>query len=97
MYSVVAPAGQVTVLHSFQGGATDGLNPFAGTAFSISTMAIALPATAKVISWLATTWRSRPTYSTPMLFALAAVGARAEAHDGMQPAVSADKRANVNA
>ena len=45
-----------------------GLNPFAGTAFSVSTMAIALPATAKVISWLATTWRSRPVYPTPMLF-----------------------------
>jgi cytochrome c oxidase subunit 1 len=47
-----------------------GLNPFAGTAFSISTMAIAVPATAKVISWLATTWRSRPVFPTPMLFAL---------------------------
>ena len=47
-----------------------GLNPFAGTAFSISTMAIALPAAAKVLSWLATTWRSRPEYPTPMLFAL---------------------------
>jgi cytochrome c oxidase subunit 1 len=47
-----------------------GLNPFAGTAFSVSTMAIALPATAKVLSWLATTWRSRPVYTTPMLFAL---------------------------
>ena len=47
-----------------------GLNPFAGTAFSISTMAIALPSAAKVLSWLATTWRSRPTYPTPMLFAL---------------------------
>ena len=47
-----------------------GLNPFAGTLFSVSTMAIALPASAKVLSWLATVWRSRPVYSTPMLFAL---------------------------
>ena len=47
-----------------------GLNPFAGTAFSISTIAIALPSTAKVLSWLATTWRSRPSLTTPMLFAL---------------------------
>ncbi len=47
-----------------------GLNPFAGTAFSISTMAIAIPSTAKVLSWLATVWRSRPEYKTPMLFPL---------------------------
>ena len=47
-----------------------GLNPFAGTAFSISTMAIAIPASAKVFSWLATTWGSRPRLTTPMLFAL---------------------------
>lgn len=47
-----------------------GLNPFASSAFSISTMAIALPASAKVLSWLATIWRSRPSYKTPMLFAL---------------------------
>jgi cytochrome c oxidase subunit 1 len=47
-----------------------GLNPFASSAFSISTMAIALPASAKVLSWLATIWRSKPTYKTPMLFSL---------------------------
>jgi cytochrome c oxidase subunit 1 len=47
-----------------------GLNPFAGTAFSVSTMAIALPSAAKVFSWLATTWRARPRYCTPMLYAL---------------------------
>jgi len=47
-----------------------GLNPFAGTAFSISTMAIAIPSSAKVLSWLATVWRSRPEYRAAMLFAL---------------------------
>jgi cytochrome c oxidase subunit I len=47
-----------------------GLNPFASSAFSISTMAIALPAAAKVLSWLATLWRSRPQYTTAMLFVL---------------------------
>jgi cytochrome c oxidase subunit 1 len=42
-----------------------GLNPFAGTAFSISTIAIAIPASAKVLSWLATVWGSRfPTPAT---------------------------------
>jgi cytochrome c oxidase subunit I len=47
-----------------------GLNPFASSAFSISTMAIALPASAKVLSWLATTWRAKPQYTTAMLFSL---------------------------
>jgi cytochrome c oxidase subunit 1 len=47
-----------------------GLNPFAASAFSISTMAIAIPASAKVLSWLATVWRSRPRYTTAMLFSL---------------------------
>jgi cytochrome c oxidase subunit I len=47
-----------------------GLNPFASSAFSISTMAIALPASAKLLSWIATTWRSRPQYTTAMLFSL---------------------------
>ena len=47
-----------------------GLNPFAGTVFSVSSLAIALPAAAKVLSWLATVWGSRPRFRTPMLFAL---------------------------
>ena len=47
-----------------------GMNPFAGTVFSISSLAIAVPATAKVLGWLATVWRSRPRLTTPMLFAL---------------------------
>jgi cytochrome c oxidase subunit 1 len=47
-----------------------GLNPFASSAFSVTTMAIALPASAKVLSWLATVWRARPQYTTAMLFSL---------------------------
>jgi cytochrome c oxidase subunit 1 len=47
-----------------------GLSPFATSVFSISSIAIAIPATAKVISWIATVWRSRPHYTTAMLFAL---------------------------
>jgi cytochrome c oxidase subunit 1 len=47
-----------------------GMNPFAGTAFAAASLAIAVPATAKVLSWLATSWRARPWLSTPMLFAL---------------------------
>ena len=47
-----------------------GLNPYLGTAFSVSTIAIALPSSAKVFSWLATVWRSRPQFTTPMLFSL---------------------------
>ncbi len=47
-----------------------GLNPFVGTAFSVSTLAIALPSAAKVLSWLAITWRSRPRYTSAFLFAL---------------------------
>ena len=47
-----------------------GLNPFASTAFSITTIAIALPASAKVLSWIATVWRARPQFTTAMLFSL---------------------------
>jgi cytochrome c oxidase subunit 1 len=47
-----------------------GLNHFASSAFSVTTIAIALPASAKVLSWIATTWRSRPRYTTAMLFSL---------------------------
>ena len=47
-----------------------GLSPFAGSAFAISTMAIAIPASAEVLSWIATVWGSRPRLTTAMLFAL---------------------------
>lgn len=47
-----------------------GLNPFASTAFSITTISIALPASAKVLSWIATVWGARPRYTAAMLFSL---------------------------
>ena len=51
-----------------------GMNPYAGTAFSLTTMAIALPSTAKVLTWLRTLWNgqtNRGAWSaTPMLFTL---------------------------
>jgi cytochrome c oxidase subunit 1 len=50
-----------------------GMNPYAGTAFALTTIAIAVPSAAKVLSWLGTV-ASRPPgglrLTTPMLFAL---------------------------
>jgi cytochrome c oxidase subunit 1 len=47
-----------------------GMNPYAGTAFSLTTMAIAVPSTAKVFSWLGTIWGGGLRLKTPMLFSL---------------------------
>lgn len=50
-----------------------GLNPFAGSVFAVTTMAIALPSVIKVMSWLVTVWRApaavRPR-PVPMLWML---------------------------
>ena len=59
-------AGKSTAARAFVAG----LNPFASTAFSVSTIAIALPASAKVLSWIVTIWRTRPRYTAAMLFSL---------------------------
>jgi cytochrome c oxidase subunit 1 len=47
-----------------------GMNPYAGTAFALTTMAIAVPSTVEVVGWLAMLWGGGLRLSTPMLFAL---------------------------
>jgi cytochrome c oxidase subunit 1 len=47
-----------------------GMNPYAGTAFALTTMAIAVPSTIEVIGWLAMLWGGGLRLQTPMLFAL---------------------------
>lgn len=47
-----------------------GMNPYAGTAFALTTMAIAVPSTVEVIGWLAMLWGGGLRLETPMLFAL---------------------------
>ncbi|MBW4025771.1 MAG: cytochrome c oxidase subunit I [Acidobacteria bacterium] len=47
-----------------------GMNPYAGTAFAVTTMAIAVPSTAKVLSWLGTLWGGGIERTTPMLYVL---------------------------
>lgn len=51
-----------------------GMNPYAGTAFALTTMAIAVPSSAKVLGWLAMLLRGRDSRAhplpTPMLFTL---------------------------
>ena len=47
-----------------------GMNPYAGTAFALTTMAIAVPSTVEVLGWLALLSRGGLRLRTPMLFAL---------------------------
>ena len=47
-----------------------GMNPYAGTAFALMTMVIAVPSSAKVLSWLGTVWGGNLRLTTPMLFSL---------------------------
>ena len=52
-----------------------GMNPYAGTAFAVTTMAIAVPSTVEVLGWLSMLWDGGlrgggSRFPTPMLFAL---------------------------
>jgi cytochrome c oxidase subunit 1 len=47
-----------------------GMNPYAGAAFALTTMAIAVPSSIKVLSWLGTLWGGDLRLTTPMLFAM---------------------------
>jgi cytochrome c oxidase subunit 1 len=46
------------------------MNPYAGTAFALTTIAIAVPSTVEVLGWLAMLWGGGLRLRTPMLFAL---------------------------
>ncbi|HEX4005204.1 MAG TPA: cbb3-type cytochrome c oxidase subunit I [Acidobacteriaceae bacterium] len=47
-----------------------GMNPYAGTAFGLTTMAIALPSSAEILTWLVMLFRGRLRITTPALFIL---------------------------
>jgi len=47
-----------------------GLGPVAVSAFSVSTMFIAVPTGVKIFNWTATIWRGSLRFTTPMCFAL---------------------------
>lgn len=50
-----------------------GMSPFLGTVFTMTTLCIAVPSAVKTFNWLATLWRAKIRFTTPMLFALAIV------------------------
>jgi cytochrome c oxidase subunit 1 len=50
-----------------------GMSPYLGMAFAVGTILIAVPSAVKVFNWLATLYRSRIRFHTPMLWALGVV------------------------
>jgi cytochrome c oxidase subunit I len=48
-----------------------GLGPLSVTAFSLSTMFIAVPTGVKILNWMATMWGGRLKFEVPMLYAIA--------------------------
>jgi cytochrome c oxidase subunit 1 len=47
-----------------------GLGPVAVSAFSASTMFIAVPTGVKIFNWISTMWKGKLSFPTPMLFAI---------------------------
>jgi cytochrome c oxidase subunit 1 len=50
-----------------------GMSPYLGMAFAVGTILIAVPSAVKVFNWLATLWKSRIQFTTPMFWALGVV------------------------
>ncbi len=50
-----------------------GMSPYLGMAFAAFTMLIAVPSAVKTFNWLATLWRARIQFKTPMFWALGVV------------------------
>ena len=50
-----------------------GMSPYLGMAFAVGTILIAVPSAVKVFNWLATLYRSRIRFTTPMFWALGVV------------------------
>ncbi len=50
-----------------------GMSPYLGMAFAVGTILIAVPSAVKVFNWLATLWRSRIQFKTPMFWALGVI------------------------
>jgi cytochrome c oxidase subunit I len=52
---------------------TSGMTPFLRVPFMYSTLLVAVPTGVKFFSWVATLWRGKITFQTPMLFILGAI------------------------
>jgi cytochrome c oxidase subunit 1 len=50
-----------------------GMSPYLGMAFAVGTILIAVPSAVKTFNWLATLYRSRIRFTTPMLWAMGVI------------------------
>jgi len=72
VYAIAGIAGLGFIVwghHMFQSG----MNPYLGTTFMVSTMAIAIPSAIKTFNWLGTLWGGTIRFTVPMLNGLAFV------------------------